>query len=296
LSNPARQRYIRAVRLLPGAVRIGSGGVEAATAPVESAPRTEDRSEGQAVKAADAEIRKLKSELRTKESELADARAAEREISAKMEAMKAEVAMERESLREAAKIEADSRWAVAFAKGQQEGEAKGYSDGIVKAEAEVKADYEGRFSGVLKLLTGINESLAAAREKMILAHAPQMVRLWEMMLGKMLQVKVEMDPEVVRRVLKNILNRVSDREKILIYLNSADIEMIDGSKEALVDSVRGVKFFEILSDEHVDRGSCLIETNLGIYDARWRTQLEQVSSEVEGLLMESMASDDYGGA
>ncbi|MDR3354041.1 MAG: hypothetical protein LBO21_03295 [Synergistaceae bacterium] len=296
MSNPAKQRYIRAVRLLPGAVRIGSGGVETTTSPVESAPKAEDRGEGQAVKAADAEIRKLKSELRAKEAELADARASEREFSAKMEAMKAEVAMEKESLREAAKIEAEGRWAVAFAKGQQEGEAKGYSEGIVKAEAEVKADYEGRFSAVLKLLAGINESLTAERERMILAHAPQMVRLWEMMLGKMLQVKVEMDPEVVGRVLKNILNRVSDRERILIYLNGADIEMIDGSKEALMDSVRGVKFFEIMSDENVDRGSCLIETNLGIYDARWRTQLEQVSSEVEGLLMESIASDEHGGA
>ncbi|MDR1482151.1 MAG: flagellar assembly protein FliH [Synergistaceae bacterium] len=295
MSSPARQRYIRAVRLLPGAVRVGSGGVQPPAASAEPARNAEDRSEGQAVRAAEAEIRKLKSELRTKESELADARTAEREAFAKMEVMKADVEREKSSLRESARIEAESRGAVAFAKGQEEGLAKGYSDGLVKAEADVRADYENRFSNALKLLAGINESLAGARERMTLSHAPQLVRLWEMMLRKMLQTGVKMDPEVVCRVLRNILNRVSDRERILIYLNGADVEMIEGSKEALMDSIRGVKFFEILSDEHVDRGSCLIETNLGIYDARWRTQLEQVSSEVEGLLMEVMASDESRG-
>lgn len=60
-----------------------------------------------------------------------------------------------------------------------------------------------------------------------------------------------------------------------------------------MDSIRGVKFFELLSDDHVDRGSCLIETNLGIYDARWKTQLEQISTEVQGLLEQGMAS--HGG-
>jgi flagellar assembly protein FliH len=116
-----------------------------------------------------------------------------------------------------------------------------------------------------------------------------------MMLRKMLATMVDMDPGVVGRIVENLLKRLSDRERIMVYLNPSDVTMIEESKESLMDSIRGVKFFELLSDDHVDKGSCLIETNLGIYDARWRTQLEQVSSEVQNLLMESMASDGPNG-
>ena len=70
--------------------------------------------------------------------------------------------------------------------------------------------------------------------------------------------------------------------------------MIEGIKDNIMDSIRGVKFFELQADDHVECGSCLIETNLGIYDARWRTQLEQISGEIENLLMEGAVRDDAG--
>jgi flagellar assembly protein FliH len=95
-------------------------------------------------------------------------------------------------------------------------------------------------------------------------------------------------------MVESLLKRISDRERIIVYLNPEDVAMIEESKESLMDSIRGVKFFELMSDDHVDKGSCLIETNLGIYDARWRTQLEQASAEVQNLIMESMASSESG--
>jgi flagellar assembly protein FliH len=134
-------------------------------------------------------------------------------------------------------------------------------------------------------------ALSEARAHLASAHSSQLIRLWEMMLRRMLVTMVEMDPEVVERIVQSLLKRNSDRERIIVYLNPEDVAMIEESKESLMDSIRGVKFFELMSDDHVDKGSCLIETNLGIYDARWRTQLEQVSSEVQNLLLENAAAN-----
>jgi len=47
--------------------------------------------------------------------------------------------------------------------------------------------------------------------------------------------------------------------------------------------LRGVKRLELKPDAHVDKGSCIVETNLGIYDARWRTQFEQIDGVVDSL-------------
>ena len=58
------------------------------------------------------------------------------------------------------------------------------------------------------------------------------------------------------------------------------------------DLLRGVRHLEFTPDPNVDAGSCIVETNMGIYDARWRTQLEQVAGEIERLFLEGGAEDD----
>lgn len=295
MSDPSRQRLIRAVRLLPGIVRVGHGTMENIDPPeeltvlqVEENARQKEQS---ALVAAEAEIRKLKSELRDKETELNETKASLQGLRSQIDAIKADLERERKALREQAALEAKEQRESAAKTGYDEGHEKGHTEGLLAAEREIRAEYEGKFSDVLALLSGVNEALGDSREKLAEAHVPQLIRLWEMMLQRMLQVDVDLDPDVVQRLLQYILKRVSDREKIIVYLNPADIAMIEGIKDRLMDSIRGVKFFELLSDDHVNRGSCLIETNLGIYDGRWRTQLEQISTEVQNLLMESMAKD-----
>jgi flagellar assembly protein FliH len=242
--------------------------------------------------AAEAEIKKLKSELRGRESELAEARALVQSAKAQSESERALLENERAEFSEKSKREASELFESSRAAGHKEGFSEGREEGLQKAEADVRAEYEGRFSSALSLLDAAGGSLAESMERLALSHVPRLVRLWEMMLRKMLLARVDLDPSAASRVLGNILKRISDRERIMIYLNPGDIAMIEGLKDRLMDSVRGVKFFEFLSDDHVDRGSCLVETNLGIYDARWKTQLEQISSEVESLFAEIMASDE----
>jgi flagellar assembly protein FliH len=289
------------VRLLPGTVRVGRGTLEEIGPGGESLDRAEIDGQGKtneesALAAAEAEIRMLRSELRAREAELSEARAAVTGAKARMETLKASLEAEKASFYEKATAEAEEQKKASEKEGHDEGFASGRSEGLVKAETLVRAEYEGKFAKALSLLSAVSDALAASREELALAHAPQLVRLWEAMLGRMLQTSVELDQGAAKRVLEYILKRVSDREKIIIYINPADIAAVEGDRNDLMESIRGVKSLEILSDTHVDRGSCLVETNLGIYDARWRTQIEQISAEVQGLLMESMARNDADGA
>lgn len=297
MSDPSRQRLIRAVRLLPGSVRIGKGvledvGPDSGAVAVENQPKSEEL----ALAAAHSEIRTLRTELRGKDEEIVELRGRLQSIQQQMDDLKAQLEQERAQLHETAMAEAAEAKAKAETVGHEEGHAKGYAEGLKAAADEVRSDYEGRFSHALSLLESIYQGLSAERANLAEGHATQMIRIWELMLQKMLQAHVEIDPAVVQRMLQYILTRVSDREKILIYLNPEDIAMIESGKEQIMDGIRGVKIFELLSDDYVEKGSCLIETNLGIYDARWKTQLEQISAEVGNLILESMIKDDAGNA
>ena len=296
MSDASKHRVLRAVRLLPNAVRVGRGGLEELGDDPENrdslAAREPMSEEKSALIAAEAEVRKLKSELRDLGSALSAERAATGSLRTEMGQLRADLEKEKTDLYAGIDREATERKEAADKEGYEEGHAKGYGDGLEKADAEKRDEYEKKFSEALSLLNAINESLQESREKLALAHAPQLIRLWEIMLERMLLAKVSLDPSAVERLLENILKRVSDRERVMVYLNPADISMIESGKEHLIDSIRGVKVFELLSDDYIDKGSCLIETNLGIYDARWKTQLEQVATEVQALLMESMTSNE----
>jgi flagellar assembly protein FliH len=297
LSDTSKHRVLRAVRLLPNAVRVGRGGLEeleddSGGVAVACEPESGEKS---ALIAAEAEVRKLKSELRDSVSALSAEREAAEALRAEMASLRADLDKEKANLYANIEREAAGRKEAADREGYAEGSARGYSDGLAKADAEKREEYEGKFAEAHSLLNSINRAIQESREKLALTHAPQLIRLWEIMLERMLLAHVSLDPSAVERLLEGILKRVSDRERVLVYLNPADISMIENSKEGLVDSIRGVKVFEFLSDDYIDKGSCLVETNLGIYDARWKTQLEQVAGEVEELLLESMASNGPDG-
>jgi flagellar assembly protein FliH len=254
--------------------------------------REEEKVERSALETAEAEIKKLRSELRGREKDLSESREECKQLKLQMESERAELNREQNDFRASAAAEAAALKETSRAAGRKEGYDGGYAEGLSKAEVSVRKEYEGKFTGVISLLEGMAASLKASREHLAKTHAPQLIRLWEMMLSKMLATMVDMDPKVIDRVVSGLLKRISDRERIIVYLNPSDITMIEENKDTLMDSIRGVKFFELMSDDHVDKGSCLIETNLGIYDARWRTQLEQVSSEVKNLLLENEASEE----
>ena len=297
MSSASRQRLIKAVRLLPGTIRVGRGTLENVGPGGESFDKNEPGRHGAATEEsalalAEEEIRTLRSELRGREAELFESRSSLSSIKAAMEKLKDGLEAEKGDFYDKALKDAQEQKDASAKEGREEGFASGYAEGLAKAESEVRLEYEGKFSDALSMLNDVSEALASSREELALLHAPQLVRMWEIMLKRMLQAKVEADPEAAKRLLEYILKRVNDREKIIIYLNPSDIASVEASRDGMMDSIRGVKSLEMLSDDHVDRGSCLVETKLGIYDARWRTQLEQISEEVQGLLMESMANDD----
>jgi flagellar assembly protein FliH len=262
---------------------------EETSAPIK---HEEDKVERSALEMAEAEVKKLRSELRGREKDLSESREECKTLRLQMTSERAALDRERNDFRANAAAEAAALKETSRQSGHKEGFDKGYAEGLSKAEASVRKEYEGKFAGAISLLEGIAASLGQSREHLAKTHSPQLIRLWEMMLSKMLATMVDLDPKVIERIVSELLKRISDRERIIVYLNPSDVTMIEENKDALMDSIRGVKFFELMSDDHVEKGSCLIETNLGIYDARWKTQLEQVSSEVRNLLLENEASEE----
>ncbi len=288
------QRLFRAVRLLPEVVRVGAsleGTPGIPEDPLAAPPPEEDPQ--------DQEIRQLKEELqrgRDEREELQGALRAsarrEEEARRALEELQRQGEQREQELRSQLAEELRRQEGEARTRGHQEGHQAGYAEGQNRALREVEATYRARFSDLVQLLEGVHQELQESLEELSELSQPRLVRLWAVVLGKMLMREVAVNEATAMILLRQVLSRVSNRERLVVYLNPADAGVIQESQNDLGEVLRGVRHLEFVSDDQIDRGSCLVETNLGVYDARWRTQLEQINREIDGALLEERPEND----
>ncbi|MDR2522586.1 MAG: hypothetical protein LBC93_02635 [Synergistaceae bacterium] len=293
-----RQGVLRTVRLLPEAVKIGvasepalpssqeeeqllNGDAGANTQPTQTPERAADL----------AKIEELNGQVAELETRLAGALAERQGFVAQLTSLETEMASIRNA---AAQKEREMTASIGTAKeqarvdgaaqGHEEGLKSGYEAGLSKARTEVEAEYREKFSALAAKLEGIALKLEENFAELVMLNQPRMVRLWQEMLKKMLQRETTLSPDGVLAVLADVLSRLSDKNYVLIYVSPDDLELVrDRMAGEFGDILRGVKHLALKPDASVDRGSCIVETNLGIYDARWRVQLEQIEGAVEKL-------------
>ena len=168
--------------------------------------------------------------------------------------------------------------------GWGEGLQKGYDDGLHKAKTEVEGQYREKFSSLVAALEGVSTSIEEQFAELVALNQPRMLRLWHSMLKRMLHHEITLAPDGIFDVLADVLSRLSDKNHVLIYVSPEDLELLENKLEGEFGEIlRSVKRLELKPDAHVDKGSCIVETNLGVYDARWRTQFDQIDTVVENL-------------
>ncbi|MDR1874038.1 MAG: flagellar assembly protein FliH [Synergistaceae bacterium] len=206
-------------------------------------------------------------------------------LEAELVKVKEDVARKERELTASVEVAREQARAEGKTKGHAEGLESGRQASLVQARSEVTEEYRKKFADLMGLLEKIPVKLEENFAGLVALNQPRMLRLWQEMLKKMLQREMTLAPEAVLDVLGDVLARLSDKNHLLIYVCPGDMALLEaGLQEEFGDFLRGVRHLELKSDANVDKGSCIVETNLGIYDARWRTQLDQVETVIEALL------------
>ncbi len=293
LSKLLRPNVLRAVRLLPEAVRIGNapGGNREIH---ETTPR-EPEAGNHPVDL----ISQLSEELSLLKTRLEESERENRDLASRASVFEEELSRERVRLEEergkmvsSLEAEAAAVRKKAVSEGFEEGRKAGYEQGIENARKDAAKEAEEKIRSAVFLLESVHRSLGEHLDALCSLQMPRLIRMWEFLLSSMLRKEVSLDGETAVRMLRGVLERISDKERVLVYLNPEDVDALRGRKDEFGDLLRGVRHLEFIPDGNVDAGSCIVETNLGIYDARWRIQLEQVSGEIERLFIEGGTGND----
>lgn len=115
------------------------------------------------------------------------------------------------------------------------------------------------------------------------AIAPNIIEISLEIAKKIIKHEVQVDPQIVIDTVIDVLKNIPKNEpKLTLHVNPAQTQYIkDNLPEKL--TLLGVESkLNIVSDEAVSEGGCILETNNGIVDASMEAQLDIIQSALRG--------------
>ena len=156
----------------------------------------------------------------------------------------------------------------AYTKGYDAGREVGFKRG----QSEVRRLID-RIGTIVGQAIDVREEIIAASEK-------QMVDMILMVARKVIKDEVAERKEVVLNNIREALKRIKDRDRVDIRVNFADLELTTAHKDELIKMMESLRKVNIYEDSRIDRGGCIIETDVGSIDARISTQLKEIGEAI----------------
>lgn len=163
-----------------------------------------------------------------------------------------------------AKTEAGDIREKARAEGYEAGRKAGYQAGLDEAKPVIDS---------FQALAG---ELARVRAEYYQNAEREMIDLVVAVARTVIGLEAERAPELVRKVILKAVEQLRSREQLIIRVNTDDLVEAQKAVPQLTRMVEDIERVSFRGDPSVTRGGCMVETNIGMIDARIETQLEAI--------------------
>ena len=124
------------------------------------------------------------------------------------------------------------------------------------------------------------ELLGVERDRWLTEWEGTAVRLAAAIAERLIKRQLDLNPEIVREMVRSALELVAGSPQIKLKVNAEDAALLGGHASEVVGALASCGNAEIVPDGTLSRGSCVIETRHGTIDARLDTLLERIVSEL----------------
>jgi flagellar assembly protein FliH len=155
--------------------------------------------------------------------------------------------------------------------------AAAYEEGFAAGIAEAQSGLEGPASAFAAAAAEL-QALRAEAAASIEADAVDLaLRIAEQALGAALAV----DRELVVEVVRGALRRLVERDRVLIFVNPDDLEIVREHVGRLVGELGGIEHCEVQAERRVRPGGAIVRTAEGEVDASLETKLARAREVLE---------------
>jgi flagellar assembly protein FliH len=161
--------------------------------------------------------------------------------------------------------------------------AEGFEAGRAAGQEQGAAEIAAGAAALGEAISGIE----ALRSEVVDAVETDAIELALALAAKILAGAQQARPELVVDVVQGALRRISDRRRITVMVNPADLDVVRAALGELTAQGSGVELCDLQSDERVASGSAIVRTSEGEVDASVHTQLERAREVVNVSLQSS---------
>lgn len=149
---------------------------------------------------------------------------------------------------------------------------------------------QARQEGIAKGLAEWNQILARAHQRadeLAKDWEETMLRLSVRIAEKIIGQQLTLRPETIVEIVREVLQGARPGKQLTIQVNEVDAHEVRSRVSRLKEAVSASSEIQVVASATVPRGGCVVESELGIIDARLETQLKCL----EDVLIRGISAD-----
>ena len=159
---------------------------------------------------------------------------------------------------------------------RQQARQEGFARGMEQVEQMVAR----KLAGVLPALTGAVEDIQRAKHTWLRHWEACGVRLATAIAERVIRRELAQRPEIAVGLIREALELTAGSSHLRIHLNPADREALGDQVDLLTKELSPLGTAELISDPSITPGGCRVETQFGIVDQQFETQLKRIEEEL----------------
>ena len=161
-------------------------------------------------------------------------------------------------------------------------------DGEREGRIEGRAEYDMLIEEAERVRAEANEEY----KKLILGAERDVLELVLSVTKKVVGEEFKLNRENLILMIKDALERCTNREDVVIKISSGDYDFVAANRELLLSMVEGIDKLDIRRDLSLESDSCVIETPFGSLDAGASTRLLKIEDAFYKILSANRPEDD----
>ncbi len=168
---------------------------------------------------------------------------------------------------------------------QEELKKKAYEEGLAEGREEGRRQGLDEYTEKIDSVTRLFDELTEDRRKLASAYESELLELIKVVVERLVCREVFRNDSVILEVLNNALEYVVDNTTVGVKLNKADLERLrGGSEESEISLDQGRRRVELIEDNSISTGGCLVVTGSGEIDATLENRRDLLFAAVDKAL------------
>lgn len=158
---------------------------------------------------------------------------------------------------------------------------EGRQAAVAAAEKSLASRLEQQLATALPAIGKIVAAVEQSRDAWMRQWESSLLRLAGAIAARVIRRELSADPDIPLAYVREALELTSDAGEITLRLHPDDAHTLHGAISEIAGQLGRLGRVEIVSDDQVARGGCLLTTQFGAADQRIETQIARILDELD---------------